>query len=392
MQYLYSDGGVRQTSLKNIKRVVIKIGTRLLMDVQGESPEQRVAKLIAEVARLRAAGLDVVLVSSGAIGAALRVLKTGRRPKRMAALQAYAALGQCHLMTLYEEACNPHGFHCAQLLLTAADLHDHDRNLKVTQCLEELLAQGILPIINENDSVCIDEIKVGDNDTLAALTSSLCRADLTILLTTVDGLCEREQTTGKLGRRISVVNEIGEEVLAQAQGTDGNSFSVGGMITKLRAASITTACGEYLWIANGFDFTTIRRIFDFEDVGTLFMPAIKERMHARQRFIAFFSEPEGELIVDSGAEEALLRNGKSLLPSGILGLRGVFTAGATVRVIGTDRKELARGTVNFGTAELSKICGAGTSQLEELLGHKPGATEAIHRNALVITNRIFNPR
>ena len=385
MQYQFEDGGIRQTHLKNVRRVVIKVGTRLLMDVSGESPDERVQKLIAEIAELRKAGLEVVLVSSGAIGAALRVLKTGRRPKRMAALQAYAALGQCHLMTLYEEACNPHGFHCAQLLLTAADLHDRDRNLKVTQCLEELLAQGILPVINENDSVCTDEIKVGDNDTLAALTASLCRADLTILLTTIDGLRERNPETGELGRRISVVNEIGAEVLAQAQGTDGNSFSVGGMITKLRAAGITTSCGEYLWIADGFDFGVVRRIFQHQNIGTLFMPTHKERMHARQRFIAFFSEPEGELIIDSGAEEALLHKGKSLLPSGVIGMKGLFSAGATVRITNTARKELARGTVNFGTAELSKICGAGTAQLETLLGHKPAATEVVHRNALVIT-------
>ncbi len=385
MQYLFEDGGLRQTHLKGVKRMVIKVGTRLLMDVPGEAPEERVQKLIAEIAELRKSGLEVVLVSSGAIGAALRVLKTTRRPKRMALLQAYAALGQCHLMTLYEEACNPYGFHCAQLLLTAADLHDRERNLKVTQCLEELLAQGILPVINENDSVCTDEIKVGDNDTLAALASSLCRADLTILLTTIDGLRERNPETGELGRRISVVNQIGAEVIAQAQGTDGNSFSVGGMITKLRAASITTSCGEYLWIADGFDFGVIRRIFAYEDIGTLFMPMHKERMHARQRFIAFFSEPEGELIIDAGAEEALLHKGKSLLPSGVIGMKGLFSTGATVRITNTSRKELARGTVNFGTADLSKICGAGSAQLENLLGHKPAATEVVHRNALVIT-------
>ena len=388
MQYSFEDGGIRQSHLKGVKRVVIKVGTRLLMDVPGEAPDVRVGKLIAEIARLREAGLEVVLVSSGAIGAALRALKVSRRPKRMATLQAYAALGQCHLMTLYEEACNPYGFHCAQLLLTAADLHDRDRNLKVTQCLEELLAQGILPIINENDSVCTDEIKVGDNDTLAALTSSLCRADLTILLTTIEGLCERNPETGELGRRISIVNEIGAEVLAQAQGTDGNSFSVGGMITKLRAASITTLCGEYLWIADGFDFGTIRRIFAHEDIGTLFIPRHKVRMHARQRFIAFFSEPEGELIVDAGAEDAILHKGKSLLPSGVIGMKGLFSAGATVRITNTERRELARGTVNFSTAELSRICGAGTSQLESLLGRKPAATEAVHRNALVITTML----
>ena len=383
MKYDFKDNGIRAKVIGGIRRVVIKIGTRLLMDVKGEEPARRISALIDQVARLRATGIEVVLVTSGAIGAGMQVMETKRRPKSMAALQAHAAVGQCHLMSLYEEACLRNGFHCAQLLLTAADLHVHKRHLTVSLCLEELLKDGVLPIINENDSVCVDEIKVGDNDTLAAFAASLCRADCTILLTTVTGFCEQTEE-GTLGKRISVVHEIDADLLRMAGGTDGNRFSVGGMATKLHAAIITTTCGEPLLIADGFDFGIISRIFAGEDCGTLFLPPGKTRMHAHQRFLALFSEPKGDIIVDAGAADALVRHGKSLLPIGVLGMRGVFAAGETVRIVTAERREIGRGTVSFGASELSKICGVPTSELAERLGYTPSVTEVVHRNSLVL--------
>ncbi len=384
MGYELNDGGVRSGILAGVKRVVLKVGTRLLMDVRGEEPDARVVKLVNQIAWLREQGFEVVLVTSGAIGAALRVMQKNRRPKRMEALQAFAALGQCHLMKLYEEACAACGFHCAQLLLTAADLQDRERHLKVARCLDELLAMGILPVVNENDSVCTDEIKVGDNDTLAALVASMSRADLTVLLTTVDGMWVRNSETGKLEKRISVVDIIDGELLAMAGGTDGNSFSVGGMATKLHAARMTSSCGEPLWIADGNDFSVLQRMFNGEDVGTVFAARHRSRMHARHRFIAFFAEPEGDLIVDEGAVDALRNHGKSLLPSGVIGMRGVFAPGGVVRILDTDRNEIARGIVKFGTVELSKICGAASSEVEGLLGRKPASCEVVHRDFLVI--------
>ncbi|MBR0458994.1 MAG: glutamate 5-kinase [Victivallales bacterium] len=384
MNYDFEDKGARAGQLKQIRRVVVKLGTRLLLDVEGSTMEERIALLVGEIARLRESGLEVIVVTSGAIGTALRLRDEKKRPKQMAHLQAYAALGQSHLMTAYEEACQALGFHSGQLLLTAADLHDRERHVKVAQCVEALLELGVLPVINENDSVSVDEIKVGDNDTLAALVASMSRADLTILLTTIDGLRERDSATGRLGRRISVVHEL-SEVLAMAGGTDGNRFSVGGMVTKLRAAAMTTMAGDPLWIADGTDFSVLRQIFAGEDVGTIFLPERKGKLHAKQRFLAFFSDPEGELVVDAGAENALRLRGTSLLPSGILGLRGTFAAGATVRIVNTKREELARGTVQFNHADLSKICGAGSTELAGLLGYQPAVTEAVHRNSLVLT-------
>jgi glutamate 5-kinase len=250
-----------------------------------------------------------------------------------------------------------------------------------------MLSMGLLPVVNENDSVCTDEIKVGDNDTLAAMVASMCRADLTVLLTTVDGMRERNVDSGELGARISVVRRIDKALMDMAGGTDGNSFSIGGMATKLHAAATTTACGEPLWIAEGMDFSVLRRIFAGEDVGTVFLSRDGQRMHARQRFIAFFAEPEGELIVDGGAVSAIRDKGKSLLPSGILGMRGVFAPGSVVCIVDAQRNEIGRGIVNFGTVELSKICGAGTEELPALLGRNPAATEAVHRDFLVVTRQ-----
>ena len=388
MNYDLQDGGIRNQIMSGVRRVVVKVGTRLLMDVKGIEPAQRIESLVNELIWLRKQGLDVILVTSGAIGAALRVLEKSRRPKKVETLQAYAALGQCSLMSMYEEASSKHGVHCAQLLLTAADLRSLERHQNVARCVEELLALGLMPVVNENDSVCTDQIKVGDNDTLASLVASMCRADLTVLLTTIDGMREKCPVTGELGDRISVVHEIDQHLLDMAGGTDGNSFSVGGMATKLHAAATSTACGEPLWIAEGTDFAVLRKILACEDVGTVFSAKDKPRMHARQRFIAFFAEPDGELVVDDGAVSAIRDKGKSLLPSGVLGMRGVFAPGSVVCIVDSRRREIGRGIVNFGTVELSKICGAGTDELPALLGREPAATEAVHRDFLVITRRM----
>ena len=386
MQYDHEARGPRAEILSGVRRVVVKIGSRLLMDMPGATAAERIAQVVGEADRLRRRGLEVILVSSGAVAAGMVLLQTRRRPRRMPALQAHAAVGQCELMNLYETASSRLGFHCAQLLITAADMHDQERHDSVSSCLEAILRAGALPVINENDSVCVDEIKVGDNDTLAALVSSMCRADLTILLTTVDGMSERDRETGELGRRISVVREMDAEFLAMAQGTDGNGFSVGGMVTKLRAAAMVSRSGEALWIADGRDFGVLGALFAGEDVGTVFVPSRKGRMHAKQRYLAFFSEPQGELIVDRGAEMALLQAGRSLLPQGILGMRGVFRRGDTVRILNVDRQEIARGVVNYSTAELSLVCGGPGADLRRTPGRQPPCEEAVHRDFMVLTN------
>lgn len=383
MKYEYSDNGARANSLANVKRIVVKVGSKLLMDMPNQTAMQRIEELVSQIHTLKQRGFEVIIVSSGAIATGMTLLQTKKRPKSLALLQAHAAVGQCHLMQLYENAAAKYGFHCAQMLLTAADVHDQERHTYIAQCLDAILKQNALPVINENDSICVDEIKIGDNDTLAALVAGMMRADLTVLLTTVDGMAERD-SNGKLGKRISVVQEMDADFLAMAQGTDGNSFSVGGMITKLRAATMVTRSGEALWIADGTHFDVLNDVFSGKDSGTLFVPIRKGHMHARQRFLAFFSEPHGDIIIDRGAEHALKDSGKSLLPRGILGVSGNFKRGDTVRILNVDRTEIARGMVNYSNADLALICGCQTAELPKRLGRQPEYEEAIHRDFLVL--------
>ncbi|MFA6930604.1 MAG: glutamate 5-kinase [Lentisphaeria bacterium] len=383
--YSFTDQGERAKIFASVKRVVVKVGTQLLRGGKNSSSGKRIEELVEVLAALRARGLEVILVSSGAVGFGMTALQTAVRPKKIAQLQALAAVGQGHMMSCYGVACEKLGFHCAQLLLTAADLHDQVRNRRVIQCISALLEAGVLPIINENDSVCVDEIRVGDNDTLAAYVATMLRADLTVILTTVDGLqfCQPDEV--ELGARLSVVTELDEKILQMARGTDGNQYSVGGMITKLRAAHIVNLSGEALLIGGGKDFSNLERVLNGEDVGTLFLPVRKNRLHARQRFLAFFSEPAGSLIVDAGAEKAISQQKKSLLPGGVLGLTGTFHRGDTVCIVNSERKELARGIVNFAFDEVAKICGAQSNDLGKVLGREVENREIVHRDFLVVT-------
>lgn len=382
MSFHYQDQQQRASVLRTVKRVVLKVGTRLLTDVDGASKKARIEQLVAQIARLRQRGLDVILVTSGAIGAGMRILGTDARPRSLPGLQAHAAVGQCRLMTLYETACEAHGFHAGQLLLTAADVRDHERNLNFANCLDELLTLGVLPVINENDSVSVEEIKVGDNDTLAALVATMARAELTILLTTIDGM--RERTGTELGARLSVVERVTPRLKAMASGTDGNVFSVGGMATKLKAAEMVTNAGEALWIVEGRDFAALEQVFAAADVGTLFLPVKNTRMKTHQRFLAFFSQATGELVVDPGAERALCGAGCSLLPSGIRAVKGAFKRGATVKIVNAAGEELARGRCNYAAHEVERIKGLQTAAAVAMLGTE-AYDEVIHRDHLVLT-------
>lgn len=379
MSYQYHDNGERADALRKLRRVVVKVGSNLVR----ENPARRTAELVDQLAALRKRGLEVILVTSGAIPLGMNILNRTSRPQDLAKVQALAALGQCYLMRHYENACETHGFHCAQLLLTAADLQNRDRNLHVTACLRALLEEGVLPVINENDSVSVEQIKIGDNDTLAAMVATMLGADLTVLMTTVDGFheCQNDQ----LGPRISVIRELDDQLLAMAGSTDGNPYSTGGMITKLHAASICTTGGHALAIVDGHDFDNLGKFLTGQDLGTLFVqPHLTHPMRSWQRFLAFFSEPAGTLILDAGAADALAHRNKSLLPGGVLGSNGTFRRGDTVRLVGPDRTEIARGVVNFSYEELARICGAKTTELAARLGHPVENTEVVHKDYLVL--------
>lgn len=365
----------REKIIKSAKRIVLKVGTRLLTDSSLISP------LVKQIAELKKRGLHVMLISSGAVGMGMKTLELKKRPSKLSSVQALAAVGQSKLMSFYERECAKYGFHAAQLLLTAEDLNNRERHLNVLNCINSIWSQGNLPIINENDSVSIDELKLGDNDTLAALLAVMTRCDLTILLTNVDGL-HSVSNKGDLDKRISLATSITDEMKKAASGTDDGAFSIGGMTTKLTAAEVVTAAGEAMIIADGREKNTIGEIFRCKDIGTLFLPVVGKQMRSKQRWLNFFSRASGKLIIDLGAEDALLHKGRSLLPSGILKAEGDFQRGDTVNICDSGRKMLAKGLSNYSSEDLKQIIGRKSSEIRRILG--AGHDEAVHRNNLVL--------
>lgn len=369
------DISFRKDAVSNAKKIIVKAGTRLLID------RSSIAKLVSGIAKLRQAGHQVLLVSSGAVGMGMELAGVTKRPAELAHKQALAALGQTRLMSIYSEEAAKHGFSAAQLLLTAADLRNRNRYLNVMNCINALWERQILPIANENDSVSINELKFGDNDTLAGMLTSVTGADLTILLTTVDGLRNRDEN-GKLAERISVVPIVNDQIRALAGGTDDSNLSIGGMDSKLRAAELATAAGAFLWIADGREPDIFDRILNADDTGTIFLPR-NHRVPGRKRWLGFFSKISGALIVDDGAAEALCKRGKSLLPSGVIAVRGDFHRGDSVEIISTNRNVIARGLVNFDAKDCLSLCGKHSEEVVAIMG-KEAEIEVIHRDNLVL--------
>ena len=366
---------VRRELLCQAHQVVIKAGTRLL------TSQEAIAELVSGIAAVRESGRRVLLVSSGAVGMGMRALGLKRRPRELARIQALAAIGQSRLMAIYDEECRARGFRTAQLLLTAADLRNRGRCLNVMNCIGSLWDAGVLPIVNENDSVSVDELKFGDNDTLAGMLASLTGSQLTVILTTEQGLRSRN-ADGELGERLSVIPAVNDTIRGMAGGTDNSEFSIGGMSSKLRAAEIVTAAGEYLWIADGREKGMLQSILRGEDVGTVFLPR-RHRLSGRKRWITFFSKVSGALMVDGGARQAIMEQGRSLLPSGVRFVSGSFRRGDAVEISGPDGVPFARGLVNFDAADCLKICGRHTGEVQAVLGPNVDE-EVIHRDNLTL--------
>ncbi|NOY75504.1 MAG: glutamate 5-kinase [Kiritimatiellaeota bacterium] len=366
---------LRKEFIGGARTIVVKVGTRLLPD------DESVSRIVAQLEPLVASGKRVMLVSSGAVGMGMRILSLKKRSAKLADIQALAALGQSRLMSIYERNCAERGFHAAQLLLTSDDLRDKKRYLNVLNCVNALWKQGNLPVINENDSVSIDELKFGDNDKLAALLAVMARADLTILLTTVDGL-RAVNGKGELDARVPLVKSISRKMMASATGTDDDAMSVGGMSTKLEAAKMVMSAGEPMIIADGRRDDIVKRILDCEDVGTLFVPTSAKRMSGRKRWLGFFSDAAGALVVDAGAVRALSIKGKSLLPSGILKVTREFQRGDVVDILNEDGEAVARGLVNYSSTDLVKIAGMKSREFHCLIGS--GDDEAVHRGNMTL--------
>jgi glutamate 5-kinase len=367
--------------LGRVRRLVVKVGSGLITAPAKGADARRIAALAADIAAIHE-GREIVVVSSGAIATGASRLALPARPRSIPEKQAAAAVGQSALMWHYEAAFKSHGMMVGQVLLTAQDIGDRARYLNARNTLLALLRFGVLPIVNENDTVAVEEIKVGDNDNLSALVAGLIDADLLVLLTDVDGLYTDDPTLNATARKIDTVEEVTEEIGRMVGGRMG-AGSVGGMATKLQAAQKAAASGIPMVIGSGRQEGVLARILKGETVGTYFAPKA-DRLGARKRWIAFAVVPQGRLRVDAGALEALIRRKKSLLPSGIVHIEGDFAAGEVVAVVGdADGKEFARGLVNFDAGEIRKICGAKTREIEQRLGYK-GFDEVIHRDNLVI--------
>ncbi len=366
----------RQKIASSCSAIIIKVGTRLLTNTAYIPP------LVAQISEIRRRVKKVLLVSSGAVGLGMKAIGLSKRPGALSDIQALAAVGQSRLMSLYDAECAKHGFHAGQLLLTAADINDKERHLNVMNCISSLWTMNVLPVINENDSVSVDELKFGDNDCLAALIAVMMKAELTVLLTGVDGLHTSEG--GRLIERVSCVEEISSEIAGMASNTDDKNFSTGGMASKIRAAEIVTSAGEYLWIADGRDASVLSKIMSGEDVGTLFVPSREKQLESRKRWLGFFSKTYGKILVDEGAVAALVEKGKSLLPSGVKSVSGNFKRGDAVSICSTNGQLIGKGLANYPSNELALIAGKKTSQIVSALGYE-GDHEAIHRDKLVIT-------
>jgi glutamate 5-kinase len=365
---------LRHKVIDSADHVIIKAGTRLVIG------RDAVAKLIDEIVSVRNSGRKVLLVSSGAVGMGLETLGIEKRPRELAKKQALAAIGQSRLMTAYQEEAAKHGFTVAQMLLTAADLNSRERAINVLNCINALWEQDVLPIINENDCVSVDELKFGDNDTLAGMLASLTGAPLTVILTTVTGLLDRDES-GKLGERIPVVKKLDDALFALAGGTDDADFSIGGMKSKLRAAEIAGAAGSALIIADGREKNILQDILDCKDTGTLFIP--RKRLPGRKRWLGYLSRVSGKILVDEGAAAALKEHGKSLLPSGAVAVEGSFRRGSTIEIADANGTVFARGLSNFDADDCRKLLGCHSGQLHKILG-ADADEELVHRDNLLL--------
>ena len=372
---------VRQEIATEARTVVVKVGTNVLASSDGTLDLNQLQSLADQVEAIRRTGRRVALVSSGAIGAGVGRLGLSQRPIDLRQLQACAAVGQGFLMHAYEECMARHGTHTAQLLLTAADFDNRTRYLNARNTILTLFEWNCLPIINENDTVSVAEIRFGDNDHLAAMVTNLLRAPLLILLTVVDGLFARDPTQDSGAEPLATVPFIDGATLEKA-GFSQSTLGTGGMRSKLRAARLATAAGESVIIANGRRPGVLDSIFAGEPVGTLFLPH-GSSLPAWKRWLGFTAQPKGRLVVDTGARNAVQSQGRSLLPIGMVQTIGAFGKGDVVALCDTEGVEFARGLSNYSATDAGRICGLRTEQIEEVLGALP-YEEVVHRDNLVV--------
>ncbi len=372
---------LRAEIIKKVRRVVIKIGSSILTDSAITINFNAFASIVDQIAWIKEHGIEPVIVSSGAIAIGMQKIGLKQLPKSIPLKQAAAAVGQSGLMENYERFFKEKNLKIGQVLLTNLILKERPLFLNARNTLFALLELGIIPIINENDSVVVDEIKLGDNDNLATITTNLVEADLLIILTDQDGLFEADPQTYKDARLIPLVKKIDKKLESLAS-TRKSAYGVGGMETKLAAAKNATTYGIPVVMANGRVHGILEAIFQGKEVGTLFLPQTS-KLKSRKHWIAFTLKPKGKIFIDHGAEEAILKKGKSLLAIGITKAEGEFQFGDSVSILNQHQHEIARGLVNYGSLEIKRIKGAPTKEIERILGYKY-YDEVINRDDLVV--------
>ena len=371
---------IRKKILANVKKVLVKIGSAVLTGEEGLDLNI-IEQLVDEIAQLTKQGYHIVVVTSGAIASGKHRMGITGKLKSMPQKQAAAAIGQSRLMRVYSNAFGKYGIYVAQILLTMSDLTDRKRYLNVGNTLSTLIDWGVIPVINENDTVAVDEIKFGDNDHLAAMLTNIIDAHLLINLTSTEGLYDRNPSEAKKAKLITLVKEFTEEIESAA--TDETTpVGLGGMKSKVIAAKKVVASGIPCIIAPGKKKGVLHDIFAGKEIGTLFLPT-SEHMSSRKYWIAFTLRSRGKLFVDEGAKTALVEEGKSLLPSGVVSVEGEFGIGDAVTCVDMEGIPVAKGLINYTSADVKKIMGLKTSKIEQVLGYKD-YDEIIHRDNLAL--------
>ena len=376
------EGKAYREALKKAKRIVVKVGTSTITYANGKRNFSQIDRLARELSDLQNQGKEMILVSSGAVAVGVDRLGLPAKPSTIPGKQACAAVGQGVLMHTYEKLFADYGQIVAQVLITRTEAIDRHRYTNCRNTFMTLLQQGVIPIVNENDVVALDELKIGDNDNMSALVAGIVDADLVIILSDIDGLYTANPATHPEATLVHTVQEITPEIEASAGGV-GSSRGTGGMATKIQAAKAATNSGIQLVIASGTEKNAIPRILQGEEIGTLFVSR-ENRLQFRKRWLAFGAKIQGSIVVDDGCAKAIRKaGGCSILPAGIYQVVGDFQSGSTVSVIDKEGHELARGLVHYTAAELEKIKGCKSGDIEGILGHK-NFDEVIHRDDLVI--------
>lgn len=371
---------MQRADLQKAKRLVVKVGTSTITYATGQLNYHRIEKLVRELADLANQGKEIVLVTSGAIGVGMNRMGLKERPRTIPEKQAAAAVGQGALMHIYEKFFSEYGKVTAQILLTREDSIKHSRFNHSRNALLTLLKMGVIPVINENDAVAVDEIKIGDNDTLSAIVATIVDADTLILLSDIEGLYDANPQTNPNAKKIPLVREITPEIEALAGGP-GTKNGTGGMQTKIQAAKIAVSSGIHMLIGSGSQENILHALLSDETVGTLFVARVSH-LQLRKRWLAFGARLAGTITVDTGCEHAL-HAGASLLAAGVVAVDGTFAEGDVVRVLNQSGRELARGRTNYASADIEKIRGVHTDKIITILGSKP-YDEIIHRDNLVL--------